>query len=134
MEIAVANQLANAGIPAPYERYRIPFVVPSRQSRYTPDFVLPHNGIIIETKGRFVSKDRTKHKQVQQQFPDLDIRFVFSNPNTRIGKKSTTTYADWCNRFGFKWAAVSIPQEWLDEPPESVRLNAINKILVAVDE
>ena len=53
-------------------------------SKYKPDFVLP-NGIIIETKGQFLSSDRTKHKLIAKQNPLLDIRFVFSNPNTKIG-------------------------------------------------
>ena len=44
---------------------------------YTPDFVLD-NGIIIETKGIFDSADRRKHREVQRQHPELDIRFVFS--------------------------------------------------------
>ena len=66
------------------------------------DFILP-NGIIIEAKGQFVSSDRSKHKLIKEQHPDLDIRFVFSNSRTRIGKKSKTTYAMWCDRFGFNF-------------------------------
>ena len=32
-----------------------------RTRHYTPDFIL-ENGIVIETKGRFVSNDRRKHE------------------------------------------------------------------------
>ena len=32
---------------------------------------------------------------IQQQFPDIDIRFVFSNMNTKLYKGSKT-YARWC--------------------------------------
>ena len=49
-----------------------------RYRTYTPDFVLD-NGIIIETKGIFDSADRRKHREIQRQHPELDIRFVFSN-------------------------------------------------------
>ena len=60
-----------------------------------------------------VTSDR-KHKLIKKQFENkFDIRFV-SNPNARIGKKSKTTYADWCERYGFKYAA-DIPQSWIDE-------------------
>lgn len=94
---------------------RLKYLKPSRPATYTPDFVLPHNGIIIEAKGRFVTADRQKHILIKEQFPDLDIRFVFSNPHQTIGKQSSTTYAMWCEKKGFKYAATSIPEEWIKE-------------------
>ena len=57
--------------------------------------------IIIETKGRFVTADRQKMLLVKEQYPDLDIRFVFSNPNSRISKKSKTTYAHGAKSMAF---------------------------------
>ena len=72
---------------------------------YTPDFILA-NGIIIETKGRFIATDRRKHLAIKKQHPKLDIRFVFSNSKTKIGKKSKTTYAKWCELKGFKYHCV----------------------------
>lgn len=80
---------------------------------YTPDFHLLDFGIIIETKGRFLPADRTKHKAIKRQNPDLDIRFVFSNPNAKLNKGSKTTYADWCDRYGFKYSKKRIDQKWL---------------------
>tara|TARA_R110001606_G_scaffold60362_2_gene142301 strand:+ start:1387 stop:1647 length:261 start_codon:yes stop_codon:yes gene_type:complete len=79
---------------------------------YTPDFELP-NGIIIESKGRFVSADRKKHLKVKEQYPKLDIRFVFSNSRGKINKGSKTTYAMWCDKYGFKYADKEIPEKWL---------------------
>ncbi len=81
---------------------------------YTPDFILG-NGIVIETKGRFVATDRAKHLSIKKQFPHLDIRFVFSNPNAKLSKVSKTTYAQWCKRHDFQYAAKTIPDEWLEE-------------------
>lgn len=77
--------------------------------------VMGFNGIIIETKGRFMTADRQKHLMIQQDHPDLDIRFVFNNPNARISKTSKTTYAKWCEKYGFKYAKGSIPEAWLKE-------------------
>lgn len=71
------------------------------------------NGIVVETKGRFITADRQKHLLVKAQHPDLDIRFVFSNSRTRISKTSKTTYADWCRKYGFMFADKSIPPEWM---------------------
>jgi hypothetical protein len=73
------------------------------------------NGIVIETKGRFLLADRQKHILVKKHNPTLDIRFVFSNSNARISKTSTTTYAQWCKKNGFQYADKMIPKEWLDE-------------------
>jgi hypothetical protein len=113
LEEVVAAQLQGR---ASYEPFTIPYTKPERSHRYTPDFVLP-NGIIIETKGRFITADRQKHLFIKACHPRLDIRFVFSNPNNRIGPKSKTTYADWSNSHGFQWARGFVPAEWLAEKP-----------------
>lgn len=114
LEEKVAAELAAAGVVAPYESVTIEYNKPARTAKYTPDFQLP-NGIIIETKGRFVTADRQKHNLIKEQKPDLDIRFVFSNSRQRISKTSKTTYAMWCQRFGYKYADKSVPRAWIDE-------------------
>ena len=127
LELTVSQQLAEAGVEAQYEAVTLKYDVPSRKAKYTPDFVLP-NGIIVETKGRFVTADRTKHRLINEQHPDLDIRFVFSNPNSKIGKKSNTTYAMWCDRLGIPYAAKTIPAEWLKEAKKPGRIAAIKAL------
>ena len=114
LEEHVADQLDQLGVAFEYETLVIKFTRPEKMHRYTPDFILP-NGIIIETKGRFLTKDRQKHLLVKKQHPDLDIRFVFSNPNQKISKTSKTTYARWCNTNGFDYAKQTIPTTWLKE-------------------
>lgn len=123
LEEKVAAQLTALEVPAHYEQYKLNYEVPARTATYTPDFILP-NGIIIETKGRFVTEDRKKHKLIKLSHPDLDIRFVFSNPNTKIGKKSKTTYGIWCEQLGFQFAKLFVPREWLFELPCPKRLAA----------
>lgn len=115
LEEKVAKQLTDAGVSFKYEEFIIGYTVPARKAKYTPDFMLLDNGIIVETKGRFLVADRQKHLMVKEQHPDLDIRFVFSNSRARISKASTTTYAEWCDKHGFKYADKFIPQEWIDE-------------------
>lgn len=114
LEDTIANQLDMMRVKYKYEELKISYTVPESKHKYTPDFQLP-NGIIVETKGRFVTADRKKHLLVKQQHPELDIRFVFSNPRCRISKISKTTYADWCDKYGFKYAAKMIPEEWINE-------------------
>lgn len=114
LEDVVAKQLADMGIDHRYETLKIEYTRPSRKSKYTPDFHLP-NGIIIETKGKFDTDDRQKHLLVKDQHPHLDIRFVFSNPKTRISKTSATTYAMWCEKYGFRYAKGLVPLEWVNE-------------------
>ena len=81
---------------------------------YTPDFIL-NNGIIIETKGRFLTNDRRKHLCIKQQHPKLDIRFVFTNSRAKISKSSKTSYASWCIKHGFRYYDRIIPEDWLKE-------------------
>jgi len=115
LEERVAAQLTKLGVHFTFEQEKIEYTVPARTARYTPDFVL-ENGIIIETKGRFVTADRQKHLLVKKQFPHLDIRFVFSNSRTRISKTSKTTYAAWCEKHGFLYADKIVPLAWIREP------------------
>lgn len=126
LEERVATELNDAGVVAEYEESLIRYIKPARDARYTPDFVLP-NGIIIETKGRFVTADRQKHILISKQHPDLDIRFVFSNPKTRISKASPTTYAMWCDRHGFEYAKGSVPIEWTQEVTDPAKIEALRK-------
>jgi hypothetical protein len=97
---------------------------------YTPDFLLP-NGIIIETKGRFVTADRQKHLMIQAQHPELDIRFVFSNPRARISKTSKTTYEAWCRLKGFHSYGKVILDAWLREPINHRSLDAVRRLFAA---
>jgi len=71
--------------------------------------------IYIETKGYFKSKDRTKHKKIKEQHPEVDVRFIFMNSRTKLNKNSTTTYGSWCTKNGFKYADNTIPKDWLEE-------------------
>ena len=81
---------------------------------YTPDFIL-NNGIIIETKGRFMAADRRKHIAIKKQHPKLDIRFVFTNSKAKLSKGAKSSYADWCIKNGFRYYDRIIPEDWLKE-------------------
>jgi len=114
LEEKVSKQLEDLGVAYEYEKLKITYEVHENRT-YTPDFKILANGIIVETKGRFVTADRKKHLLIKKQHPEFDIRFVFSNSNAKLQKKSPTSYADWCDKNNFLYADKLIPQEWLDE-------------------
>ena len=128
LEYDIGKQLQGAEVEWHYEPERIPYI--PNQKTYTPDFYLlskkdckygtrtERYGIFIETKGRFIGSDRAKHLLIQKQHPDLDIRFIFTNPNQKLYKGSRTTYGQWCEKHGFKYATKDIPSEWLIELAE----------------
>jgi|TARA_R110002073_G_scaffold25949_3_gene85635 hypothetical protein len=111
LEDDISVDLKKRGVSFKYETLKIKWTLLENKT-YTPDFILP-NGIIVESKGRFVATDRKKHLKVKEQHPSLDIRFVFSNSRGKINKGSRTTYGDWCDRHGFIYADKRIPDEWL---------------------
>ena len=129
LEEQVRAQLEADGIRYEYEQVVIEFRQPEKPRKYTPDFLLLSNGIVVETKGRFVTADRQKHLLVQAQHSALDIRFVFSNSRQRISKQSQTTYAAWCQTKGFKYADKLIPQAWLNEPVNKRSLEYALKLM-----
>jgi hypothetical protein len=114
LEERIAEQLDKLGVEYTYEKVKLKYIKPASSHVYTPDFVLA-NGIIVETKGRFLAPDRQKHLLVKKHNPELDIRFVFSNSNARISKTSRTTYAMWCRKNGYQFADKTIPEEWINE-------------------
>jgi len=111
LEETISSQINGRGIDVKYESEKIPYIIPASNHTYNPDFKLP-NGIFVETKGRFVAADRRKHLLVKSQNPHLDIRFVFSNSKNKITKSSKTSYGDWCDKNGFKYADKIIPEDW----------------------
>ena len=52
---------------------------------------------------------------IKKSYPHLDIRFVFQNPKNKLYKGSKTTYADWCDKNGYKYATKLIPSSWFKE-------------------
>jgi len=113
LEDRISEQLKSISVPFKYEEFKIKYEVHEIRT-YTPDFELP-NGIIIESKGRFVAADRKKHLLVQKQHPELDIRFVFSNSRAKLSKGAKSTYGEWCDKHGFLYADKLIPEEWLKD-------------------
>ena len=113
LEDRISEQLKSLKVPFKYEEFKIKYEV-NEVRTYTPDFELP-NGIIIESKGRFVAADRKKHLLVKKQHPELDIRFVFSNSKAKISKGSKTTLGMWCDKHGYLYADKLIPEEWIKE-------------------
>lgn len=127
-ERRIAKALKDEGIPFEYESIQLEYYKNIRSSHcldcesrniavsrwYTPDFVLKNGDLIIETKGRFTSSDRTKMLAVMEDHPDLDIRMVFMRDN-KLSKSSDTKYSEWCEKHGIKYAIGHIPKEWTDE-------------------
>ncbi len=124
LEDAVAEQIAAhygmtiAQVKAEiYESIRLKFLQPEKKRGYKPDWPL-RNGIIVETKGiikgKWPAADRQKHLWVREQHPNVDIRFVFTDPNKPIHKGAKTTCAGWCIKNGFQYASKLIPEEWFE--------------------
>lgn len=109
-EAKVAEFLRTKKVPFEYESIKLDYQL---VHIYKPDFILK-NGIIIETKGRFLGKDRTKLRMVKYYHPNKDIRLCFMRDNY-LYKGSTTKYSDWCKTHNFKYCIERIPDSWLKE-------------------
>lgn len=100
-----------------YETEKFPYVVLEHR-KYLPDFIL-RNGIVIEVKGYFPATDRKKMLRIKDQYPSLDIRFIFGNKLNKINKQSKTTYEDWSQKYGFPCCDIKEVEkvvEWYNEP------------------
>lgn len=111
LERSLDFQLRQSGLKYSYETLKLDYEI---RHSYTPDFIL-ENGIIIEAKGYFrTDAEVAKMKAIKAAYPELDIRFVFSNSD-KLVRRSKTTHGAWATRHGFKWAEGRIPDSWLEE-------------------
>lgn len=94
----------------------------AQRRKYTCDFrIVKKDGSVmfIETKGYFKAADRTKHEALKKQYPDIDLRIVFSS-NGWWSKAKRTRYSDWAEKKGItyhiskKSDGYIIPKEWLE--------------------
>jgi len=95
---------------------KVHYTIPAKKEWYLCDFFFPKKDgttMFIDTKGEWVAKDREKFYLLKQQFPDMDLRIIFTrNPRTQwIGKRGVTSYADICTLGKGRgiWKEFSIP-------------------------
>ena len=127
LEEKIGEQLKKLKVNAEYESFKIPYIVPVIQRTYTPDYLLP-NGIVLELKGLFVLEDRKKHLLIKEQYPNLDIRFVFSNSKTKLRKGAKSCYAEWCEKHGFIYADKEVPLSWIKENSKLKSINIVERL------
>ena len=126
LEVVIVESLDSQNCPYLYEAVQIPYDNPSI---YLPDFVLEAQAIVVEGKGEFKTEDRRKILLVKRQYPDLDLRIVFSHSATRIGKRSKTTYAMWCEKQGIPYADKVVPPEWVEHIPTEKQKEALSRLM-----
>ena len=109
--------LGKKHIKTAYEKIKLEYIIPESTHVYTPDFEIRKN-VFIETKGIFDRDDRKKMLLVKEQHPDVTIYMFFSNSNAKIYKGSKTSYAMWCDKYGFEYSDVKkgLPDDWFKEP------------------
>lgn len=127
LEEKVGEQLKKLNVNAEYESFKIPYIVPVINRTYTPDYLLP-NGIVLELKGLFVLEDRKKHLLIKEQYPNLDIRFVFSNSRTKLRKGAKSNYGEWCEKHGFIYADKEVPISWVKEKSKLRSINIVDRL------
>jgi len=114
------------GIDYEYEAVKFKYTIPASVHSYTLDFIIhkpnKHKPLRIETKGVFRGRwpvaDRKKHLYLRDSDPNIDIRFIFQNPNAKIAPNAKTTVSQWASINGFKWIGINDEggfEEWMNE-------------------
>lgn len=116
LEIKLSEILNSLKVPWEYEVTTIPYIVPESNHKYTVDFTI--DKLLIEGKGYLSDhQERTKYVLLKQQYPELDLRFVFDNPNKLCGG-TKYTHAKWADKWGFKYCSikdVDVIKSWIHE-------------------
>jgi hypothetical protein len=98
-----------------HEPHFIPYVM---KGSYLPDFIIKTKSgkyIYVEAKGYLDAAACKKMKAVKASNPDLDIRFVFQDPNGKRNRRAILRNWEWAEKHKFPWAAKTIPLEWWRE-------------------
>jgi hypothetical protein len=101
-EESIAIALRSNKLPIHYEAQKFEY---QTSHTYTPDWKV-NDSLYIESKGLWDAKDRTKHKLVRANNPEVKFIMCFQNPNLKLSKKSKTTYAQYCDKQGWKWCTI----------------------------
>ena len=105
LELRFEDILREYGVDYGYEITKIPDTVPESKHTYTVDWTIL-NGVLLETKGYLSDhRERNKYVLLKMQHPDLDLRFVFDNPNKLCGG-TKMTHAKWAEKYGFKYCSI----------------------------
>ena len=97
--------LQDMGVQYEYEVTKIPYVIPESHHTYTVDWTTL-NGKLLETKGYLSDHtERRKYVLLKEQHPELDLRFVFDNPNKLCGG-TKMSHAKWADKYGFAWCSI----------------------------
>jgi hypothetical protein len=110
--------LEERGIKCEREVTKVTFTPPSKSRTKLWDFTLTLTSgkvIVIEYKGWWDRDTRLKEIMAIEQNPGIDVRYVFSNAETKIYKSSPTTYGDYCAKRGIRYSTKTIPLNWLLE-------------------
>lgn len=100
-----------------YEDKKLIYTVPESKHTYLIDWSLPDN-LYLETKGYLSDHaERTKYLLIKEQYPDLDLRFIFLDCNKLCGG-TKYSHGTWAIKHGFKHCSIKdikTIKEWLNE-------------------
>ena len=74
LEEQIADELRGLRVLYEFEETKLKDTKPQKIQTYTPDFYLPKQKIILETKGLRMTEDRQKMKRITEQHSDKDMR------------------------------------------------------------
>lgn len=101
LEIDVARVLNEIGVDWSYEKTKLNYTVPESEHTYTVDFTV--GNLLLEGKGILSDvTERRKYELIKKQHPDLDIRFIFDNPN-KLCMRTKMTHGAWAEKNGFPY-------------------------------
>ena len=127
LEVNMATELVDNNIKFGYEVDKLPYYTAVRGGKcaacgsdkgilkkryYVPDFTV--GALILETKGRLTSAERTKFIALNEAYPNrIVLVFQRNNPLKRGGGK---LYLDWAKEHGIKAVVgVALPLSLTDE-------------------
>jgi hypothetical protein len=121
LELKFEEILKEYEVDYEYEFTKIPYVIPESNHYYIVDWTI-RNGLLLETKGYLSDHaERKKFILLKEQHPDIDIRFIFDNPNKLCGG-TKMTHAKWAEKYNFKYCSIKDKDQilnWVKENNET---------------
>lgn len=113
-EADIAKYLDGKNLPINYEPDTFDYI---RKATYTPDWKISDT-VYVESKGHLTQANRSNLIAFKQQHPEVEIILLFADSRNKLYRGSKTTYAEWAEKHGFRWADWNkhkFPEKWFTD-------------------
>lgn len=109
----VRDNLYSRYINCSFLKYKLHYLTDNGIKVYSPHFKFD-NDIYVDVIVKTTLEEMGKYLRIREQFPLMDIRFVFQDSKIKFNKNEKMSYGNWCVTNGFIYHSGFVPDSWIN--------------------